>query len=46
MVWVDVREKSIGDVHIFWQDEIQHAISVDVAELSALKDGFAAAEAM
>ncbi len=46
MVWVDVREKSIGDVHIFWEDEIQHAIPVDVAELAALKDGFAAAEAM
>ena len=33
-------------IHTFWQDEIQHAISVDVAELAALKDGFAAAVAM
>ena len=46
MVWVDVREKSIWDIYIFWQDEIQHAIAVDVAELPALKDGFAAAVAM
>jgi hypothetical protein len=46
MVWVDVREKSIGDIYIFWQDEIQHAISVDVAELAALMDGFAAAVPM
>ena len=33
-------------IHISWQDEIQHAIPVDVAELAALKDGFAAAVAM
>ena len=46
MVWIDVREKGIGDIHSVRQDEIQHAISVDVAELPALKHSFAAAVAV
>jgi hypothetical protein len=46
MVWMDVREKRIWDIHTFWQNEIQHAIPVDVAELAALKHSFAAAVAV
>ena len=46
MVWVDVREKSIGDIHAVRQDKVEDAIAVDVAEFPSLKDGFAAAEAM
>ena len=46
MVGMDVRGKGFRDMDSVWQDEIQDAISVNVAELPALKDGFAPAEAM
>jgi hypothetical protein len=46
MVWMYVRFQRSWYIHTVWQDEIQHAISVNVAELAALKDGFAAAVAM
>jgi hypothetical protein len=46
MVWMDVRVKRIGDIHTSWQNEIQHANSMDVAELAALKYSFAAAVAV
>jgi hypothetical protein len=46
MVWMYVRVKRIGDIHTSWQNEIQHAIPVDVTELAALKHSFAAAVAV
>ena len=46
MVGMDVRGKGFWDMDSAWQNEIQDAIAVDVAELPALKNGFAPAEAM
>ena len=46
VVWGDVSGKGFRDMVSVCQNEIQHAISVDVAELPALKNGFASAEAM
>ena len=46
MVWMYVRVQRIWEIHTSWQNEIQHAISMDVAELAALKYSFAAAVAV
>lgn len=46
MVGMDVRGKGFRDMDSVWQNEIQDAIAMDVAELAILKDGFAPAEAM